>query len=173
MSTVAEPAEAVSDARALRDALGQFATGVTIVTTLDAAGRPVGLTANSFTSVSLEPPLVLWTLSRRSASLAAFQDAGRFAVSVLSADQHALCRRFAQRGATDRFDGVALAPSASGLPLIAGALATFECDTFDRHEAGDHLVFVGRVLHFGASTGDALIFRGGRMLSSDGSRELR
>ncbi len=160
------------DPAALRAALGQFATGVTIVTTVDAAGRRVGLTANSFTSVSLDPPLVLWSLSGRSASLQAFRDAGRFAVNVLASSQHELCRRFATRVEGDRFAGVDLAPSATGLPVIAGALATFECETHAQYEAGDHVVFVGRVLHYGAGAGDALIFRAGRMLSSRSATEL-
>jgi 3-hydroxy-9,10-secoandrosta-1,3,5(10)-triene-9,17-dione monooxygenase reductase component len=160
------------DRTALREALGRFATGVTIVTTVNAAGQSIGLTANSFTSVSLDPPLVLWSLSLRSANLEAFRAAERFAVNVLASDQHALCRRFAQRLECDRFDGVPLAPSATGLPLLAGALATFECAMHSQHEAGDHIVFLGRVLHFDAAAGDALIFSGGRLLSSAQAPQL-
>jgi flavin reductase (DIM6/NTAB) family NADH-FMN oxidoreductase RutF len=146
-----------AQAAALRAALGQFATGVTIVTTATPEGQRVGLTANSFTSVSLDPPLVLWSLSKRSASLQIFRSAPHFAVNVLSASQQDLC---------DRFEGVALAHSDHGLPVIDGALACFECSTYAQYEAGDHVVFLGRVERHRARDGDALIFRAGRMLSS-------
>lgn len=159
-------------ATALRAALSQFATGVTIVTALTADGRRIGLTANSFTSVSLDPPLVLWSLSKRSANLTVFRDARHFAINVLSSDQHALCQRFAQRMEGDRFDGVALATSTRDLPVIDGALACFECEMHAQYEAGDHIVFIGRVEHFRAGDGDALIFRAGRMLSSSSAVEL-
>jgi flavin reductase (DIM6/NTAB) family NADH-FMN oxidoreductase RutF len=155
-----------AQAAALRAALGQFATGVTIVTTATPEGQRVGLTANSFTSVSLDPPLVLWSLSKRSASLQIFRSAPHFAVNVLSASQQDLCDRFAQRTQTDRFEGVALAHSDHGLPVIDGALACFECSTYAQYEAGDHVVFLGRVERHRARDGDALIFRAGRMLSS-------
>jgi flavin reductase (DIM6/NTAB) family NADH-FMN oxidoreductase RutF len=157
---------APTDAAALRAALGQFATGVTIVTTTTDQGRPVGLTANSFTSVSMDPPLVLWSLSKRSGSLDAFRSAPHFAVNVLAASQQDLCDRFARRTDADRFEGVALSPSDQGLPVIEGALASFECSTYAQYEAGDHVVFLGRVEHHRAREGDALIFRAGRMLSS-------
>ena len=91
---------------------------------------------------------------------------------MLASSQHDLCRRFAQRVDGDRFDGVELAASRTGLPILAGALATFECETHAQYEAGDHVVLVGRVLHWGAGSGDALIFRAGRMLSSRSAVEL-
>ncbi len=150
----------------LREALGSFATGVTVVTTVTPDGRRIGLTANSFTSVSLEPALVLWSLNRRSANLEAFRAAGHFAINVLSAEQHALCWRFAKPLEGDRFDGVRLAPSELQLPLIEDSLATFECSKYDEYEAGDHVVFVGRVENFSRGAGDALIFSAGRILSS-------
>lgn len=156
----------------LRAALGQFATGVTIVTTVGPQGQRIGLTANSFTSVSLEPPLVLWSLSKRSASLDTFRNAGRFAINVLASDQQELCRRFAQRMDGDRFEGVALTPSETGLPLIEGTLASFECTTHAQYEAGDHIVFLGQVQHYRAINGEALIFRAGRMLTSAATVEL-
>lgn len=156
----------LTEAAALRAALGQFATGVTIVTTATPEGRCVGLTANSFTSVSLDPPLILWSLSKRSANLKAFTDAPHFAVNVLSATQGDLCDRFARRAEADRFEGVALSHSDHGVPVIEGALASFECSAYARYEAGDHVVFLGRVERHRATDGDALIFRAGRMLSS-------
>jgi len=150
----------------LREALGSFATGVTVVTTTTPDGRRIGLTANSFTSVSLDPPLVLWSLNRRSANLDTFRCADHFAINVLSAAQHALCWRFARPTEGDRFDGVALTPSRLQLPVIEDSLATFECSKYDMYEAGDHVVFVGRVEDFSKGSGDALIFSAGRILSA-------
>lgn len=163
---------ATTDPVALRAALGQFATGVTIVTTIGPQGQRIGLTANSFTSVSLDPPLVLWSLSKRSASLELFCNAGSFAINVLSSDQHELCRRFAQRMDGDRFDGVTMVPSQSGLPLIEGSLAAFECTTHAQYDAGDHIMFLGQVQYYNVFGGDALIFRAGRMLASTEIVEL-
>ncbi|MEY4713607.1 MAG: hypothetical protein RIS88_3057 [Pseudomonadota bacterium] len=127
-----------------RSALGMFATGVTIVTTLNAEGSPVGLTANSFNSVSLEPPLVLWSLSRAAASLAAFEAGSHYAINVLAADQKALAERFASKS-SDRWQGVQASAGAGGAPLIAGAAATFECFNRSRYDEGDHVIFVGEV----------------------------
>jgi flavin reductase (DIM6/NTAB) family NADH-FMN oxidoreductase RutF len=148
----------------LREALGAFATGVTIVTTVTGEGRPIGLTANSFTSVSLDPPLVLWSLSKRSANLESFRGASHFAVNVLSFGQQGLCMRFAQRCESDRFDGVALEDSTLGLPVLQDALASFECAKYDEYEAGDHVVFIGRVENYRKGSGEALIFSAGRLL---------
>lgn len=159
-------ADALAAQKKLREALGSFATGVTVVTTQAADGRRIGLTANSFTSVSLDPPLVLWSLSRKSANLDAFRAATHFAVNVLSAEQQSLCWRFARPVEGDRFDGVSLQPSAYQLPVIEGSLAVFECAKYDEYEAGDHVVFVGRVEHFAKGSGDALIFSAGRVLSA-------
>lgn len=156
----------IADAAALRAALGQFATGVTIVSTATSHGRPVGLTVNSFTSVSLEPPLILWSLNKRSTSLPIFRCAPLFAVNVLSASQRDLCDRFARSDAADRFEGVSLVASDQGLPLIEGALASFECSTYAQYEAGDHIVFLGRVERHRVRAGDALIFCAGRLMSS-------
>lgn len=171
-TTLAPCAKATTDPAAFRAALGQFATGVTVVTTIGPQGQRIGLTANSFTSVSLDPPLVLWSLSKRSASLELFCNAGRFAINVLSSEQHELCRRFAQRMDGDRFEGVPLTPSQSGLPLIEGTLAAFECSTRAQYDAGDHIMFLGQVQHYSAVGGDALIFRAGRMLASTDTVEL-
>lgn len=145
-----------------RSALGMFATGVTIVTTRAADGSPIGLTANSFNSVSLDPPLVLWSLSRAAASMAAFRDGTHYAINVLAADQKALAERFAARG-TDRWSGVESLPGAGGAPLIAGAAATFECFNRSRYEEGDHVIFVGEVERCTWREGASpLLFHGGR-----------
>jgi flavin reductase (DIM6/NTAB) family NADH-FMN oxidoreductase RutF len=129
---------------AFRGAMGSFATGVTIVTACDAEGRPVGLTANSFNSVSLTPPLVLWSLSSAARSMAVFGHAAHYAINVLAADQRGLAERFAGRVA-DRFAGVAYRSGLHGCPVIEGAAAVFECRSRSRHEEGDHVIFVGEV----------------------------
>jgi flavin reductase (DIM6/NTAB) family NADH-FMN oxidoreductase RutF len=145
-----------------RDALGMFATGVTIVTARAADGTFVGLTANSFNSVSLTPPLVLWSLARSAGSMAAFSAGSHYAINILSADQQDLAKQFAMRD-HDRFGGVQFVPGAGGAPLIAGAAATFECFNRSRYEEGDHVIFVGEVercMHrAGASP---LLFHGGK-----------
>jgi flavin reductase (DIM6/NTAB) family NADH-FMN oxidoreductase RutF len=127
-----------------RASLGMFATGVTIVTARTAAGELVGLTANSFNSVSLAPPLVLWSLSRGAGSMAAFSNGVHYAINVLAADQQAMAIRFATRG-TDRWAGVAFTEGVGGAPLLAGAAATFECFNRSQYDEGDHVIFVGEV----------------------------
>lgn len=145
-----------------RAALGRFATGVTIVTARGADGTPVGLTANSFNSVSLQPPLVLWSLSWQSTAMEVFQDASHYAISVLSAQQKDLAIRFASKG-VDRWAGVAHTDGACGAPLIEGAIATFECLNRSRYKEGDHTVFVGEVLHCQhRSELRPLLYHGGR-----------
>lgn len=151
-----------SEPRILRDALGCFSTGVTIITTLDETGAPIGLTANSFTSVSLDPPLVLFSLSKKSANLETFTKAGRFAVNVLHIGQQPLSNRFASRDA-NRFEGIEWSvKSENGSPVLAGALAAFDCRTYAVHEGGDHLMFVGEVDHawFEPHRDPLLYFRG-------------
>ncbi|MFI4886354.1 MAG: flavin reductase [Steroidobacterales bacterium] len=149
------------DARRFRSALGAFATGVTIVTTRNAAGRDFGLTANSFNSVSLEPPMVLWSLARSARSLPAFLAATHFAVHVLAADQEELSVRFAARRA-DKFAGLDLERGPGELPMLRGCSARFLCRTAFRHEGGDHVIFVGEVETFDHSDRLPLLFHGGR-----------
>ncbi len=139
-----------------------FATGVTIVTARNAAGQHVGLTANSFNSVSLAPPLVLWSLSRSAGSMPAFEQGSHYAVNILAAEQHALAERFAGKRA-DRFDGVAFREGLNGAPVLAGAAAVFECFNRSRYEEGDHVIFVGEVERCERREGaQPLIFHGGR-----------
>jgi flavin reductase (DIM6/NTAB) family NADH-FMN oxidoreductase RutF len=148
--------------REFRSALGMFATGVTIVTILGTDGQPTGLTANSFNSVSIEPPLVLWSLSRQAASMEAFRAGTHYAINVLAADQRELAERFADRNA-DRWRGVETTPGAGNAPLIAGAAATFECFNRSRYEEGDHVIFVGEVERCSRREGASpLLFHGGR-----------
>ena len=148
-----------------RTALGMFATGVTIVTARDADGQRVGLTANSFASVSLSPPLVLWSLSRRAGTVPAFSSGSHYAINILGADQHALAQRFASRE-PDRFDGLALREGAGGAPIIEGAVAVFECFNRSRYEEGDHIIFVGEVERCERRVdASPLIFHGGRFFT--------
>ena len=142
MDAHAEPSDAL-DPRALRDAFGTFATGVTVVSGVDAGGARVGLTANSFTSVSLDPPLLLVCPARGASALPALQAAGRFAVNVLTLDQQAVAERFTQRG-IDRFVGADWADW-HGVPVLAGAMAAFVCDLHAELDGGDHAILVGRV----------------------------
>lgn len=145
-----------------RAALGMFATGVTVITARGSRGELVGLTASSFNSVSLEPPLVLWSLSRRSASMATFQSGTHYAINVLAAKQLALAERFAQRQ-RDRWEGVSWRLGASGAPLLEGAVAHFECHNRSRYNEGDHIIFVGQVEHCDHHPeGVPLLFQGGR-----------
>lgn len=158
-TTMRARASATDDSRALRSAYGRFATGVTVVTTGSSEG-PVGITANSFSSVSLDPPMVLWSIDRHSRRFAAFATCSHYAVHVLAADQADLCWRFARNG-TD-FAGVDLAWNSHGVPLLPRSLARFECEVADRVDAGDHLVLLGKVLEMDTQGGAPLVFAGGR-----------
>ena len=160
-STSPESAPAFSTQQ-FRAALGMFATGVTIVTTRDAAGLPVGITANSFNSASLTPPLVLWSLARRAGSMATFKRGSHYAINILSAEQHPLALRFSAKS-IDRFAGVAFREGACGAPLLEGSAAVFECFNRSRYEEGDHVIFVGEVERCERREGaQPLIFHGGR-----------
>ncbi len=151
------------DARDFRTALGTFATGVTIVTTRGRDGQPVGLTVNSFASVSLDPPLVLWSQSLFAQTLPAFQEASHFVVNVLAADQVELSRRFAGEH-DDRFLNVEHIVPEHGAPVIAGCAAHFECRNEDRHYGGDHVIFIGRVERYAYTRKPTLLFCQGRYM---------
>ena len=147
--------------RAFRNALAAFATGVTIATTSDAEGRPVGVTASSFNSVSLDPPLVLWSLAKNSLSRDAFTAAGHFAIHVLTAAQEDLSNRFARSG-DDKFADVAWHCGELGSPLLDQFVARFECRTRHEYEGGDHIILVGEVVSYEARDEAPLLFHGGR-----------
>ncbi len=149
------------DTRALRHALGQFATGVTIVTCRAADGTPVGMTANSFASVSLDPPLVLWSVDRNARSFAHFAEAEAFAFTILAQDQVDLSNRFARPGA-DKFAETACEDGLGGVPLIEGAAGHFECTREAAFDGGDHLIIVGRVRRFARYDRPCLVFAQGR-----------
>lgn len=151
----------LKSSRHFRNALSAFATGVTIVTTRDATGRDIGLTANSFNSVSLEPPMVLWSLSRQSPNLNAFMAAEHFAVHVLASNQDDLAQRFATRG-IDKFAALELQRGPSDIPLLEHCAARFQCRTAYRYEGGDHVIFVGEVLAFDHTERAPLVFHAGQ-----------
>lgn len=145
-----------------RTALGMFATGVTIITARAPSGELVGLTANSFNSVSLTPPLVLWSLSQAATSMDAFRQGSHYAINILAADQQALAQRFATRG-VERFADLEFTEGLSGAPLISGCVATFECFNRSRYTEGDHVIFVGEVEHCSHRPGASpLLYHGGK-----------
>ncbi len=150
------------DSTQFRAALGTFATGVTIVTARDIDGSLVGLTANSFNSVSLAPPLVLWSLAKRAGSMSAFARGSHYAINILAAEQMPLAQRFATRD-IDRFAGVSWREGAGGAPVLDGVAAVFECANRSQYEEGDHVIFVGEVESCASRDGaQPLIFHGGR-----------
>ncbi|MEJ7687374.1 MAG: flavin reductase [Variovorax sp.] len=149
--------------RQLRDVLGTFVTGVTVVTTRDAFGVAHGVTANSFSSVSLDPPLVLWSQSLTSKSYPAFRDSEHFAVNILADDQIALSNHFA-KSREDKFNGIAHAAGLGGSPVLDGAAAHLECVKVAAYPSGDHVVYIGRVERIGHSNRRALAFSGGKYM---------
>jgi flavin reductase (DIM6/NTAB) family NADH-FMN oxidoreductase RutF len=149
------------NARSFRQALGCFATGITVVTSVGLDGEYLGFTANSFNSVSLDPPLVLFSLDRGAYSLKAFEAAGVFAINILREDQEAVSIAFA-RALSSKWEGVRTEIWQTGSPILIDALASFDCETTSMHDGGDHVIFVGRVLRLraGADGRPLLYFRG-------------
>ncbi len=151
----------MTDTRSLRNSLGMFATGVTIVTAADEEGSPVGVTVSSFNSVSLDPPLILFSIGRSVRSLNVLRAASGYAVSVLSAGQTELSRRFASQG-IDKWTDLELEFGVVGAPFIPGAIACFECRPYAVYDGGDHEIFLGRVVrHHSHPTAPPLVFFGG------------
>lgn len=146
--------------RELRDAMGSFATGVTIVTTMTDRG-PLGMTVSSFASVSLDPPLVLWSPARKSTRFPAFEAASHFAVHILSEDQKNLAELFAKSG-IEAFDDLDYTLGMGNVPLLEGCAARFECSHSAGHDGGDHLIMVGEVLRIQACNNPSLVFYRGQ-----------
>lgn len=156
------------DENTFRQALGTFATGVTVVTAKSPADELLGVTVSSFNSVSLRPPLILFSLDRRASSVAAYEAASHFAVNVLDRSQLALCEKFAQP-LTDKWNGVAFEPGAGGAPVLPDSLAVFECAAWATYDGGDHVIFVGEVLDLRTrDDGSPLLFHGGVFKSVSG-----
>lgn len=149
----------------LRRSLGRFATGVAVVTCCAPDGRACGITANSFSSVSLDPPLVLWNIAKVSNSLRAYLDAEHFAIHVLDADQQHLAEHFARTDHT-RYNGIEHRISAQKVPIIPGVLARFDCRTHEIHGGGDHYIIVGEVEAHTAADGAPLLFFAGEYNTS-------
>jgi len=149
--------------RDLRQCLGKFATGVAVVT-CHGTGGPCGITANSLSSVSLEPPLLLWNIAKVSNSLQAYLDAEYFAINILSAEQQALSHHFAQSDHT-LFHNIDFELNANDVPLLPGTVACFECRTQQIHDCGDHYIIVGAVQSFRSDDGDPLLFFGGKYVA--------
>ena len=165
--------EAAIDPKVLRNALSTFPTGVAIITARGTDGRPVGLTCNSFNSVSLDPPLVSWGLRLSSSNLEAFRLAPAFTVNILAEDQAALSSRFARRDITDKFEGVGWREGLGGAAVLDGCVASFQCEKFAEQTAGDHTLFLGKVVHFEHDRGDPMVFyRGAYMMVARSLSEL-
>lgn len=154
------------DKRQLRNVLGSFVTGVTVVTTRDAEGKLHGLTANSFSSVSLDPPLVLWSQATSAGSHPAFRDAERFTINILAENQYGLANHFATRS-PDKFSGIDHDLGVDGLPLLRDCSAWLECKVVSRFPGGDHVIFVGSVENIRQSASRPLVFGGGQYLVAD------
>jgi flavin reductase (DIM6/NTAB) family NADH-FMN oxidoreductase RutF len=165
MTKPISPKKSSVDIRQFKGALSQFATGVTVITTRLDNGKFLGLTASSFNSVSLDPPLVLWSLANTASSLPVFTGNSHYVINVLAADQFRLAEQFS-KSVKDRFAGVDYSLSANGLPILNGAAAWFECHNRSRYPEGDHVIFVGEVEQCEFSPGAPLIFHGGQLLSS-------
>lgn len=165
-------AEQTIDQREFRDALGRFATGVTVITTETNSGQPLGLTANSFSSLSLDPAMILWSLSKDTPNAKDFLECKHFAVNILTANQQNLSNQFS-KAVGDRFAGVDWRKGVNGMPLIASCLANFECRNATCYDGGDHHIFVGAVERFQFSDGQPLIFYDGRYrIFGDAGKEI-
>lgn len=149
------------DHRQLRHALGRFATGVTILSTCTPDGKQEGMTVNAFSALSLDPPMVLWSVRQQTASFAGFARSSHFAVSILGAAQAHLSRHFS-RPAADKFADIAHEAGLGGCPLICGAIATFECSVAQRIPMGDHMIVIGTIERYGMTDGDPLVFSAGQ-----------
>jgi flavin reductase (DIM6/NTAB) family NADH-FMN oxidoreductase RutF len=154
------------DVQAYRQVMGSFPTGVSIITTRDGAGEPVGITCNSFSSVSLDPPLVLWCMRKASKSIDIFKATKSFAISVLAQDQDHLSQRFATSSIEKKFESIGWMSGYSDLPLIDDCVARFQCSVYQTHDAGDHIIFVGKVEQFEmVSEEDSLVYYKGAYMS--------
>lgn len=156
--------DATHDSRKLRGTLGRFATGVTVVTCVAADGSPRGITANSFTSVSLRPPLVLWNIGKDSAFLHAFLGARHYAINILASEQRSIAERFAERDGAG-FDSIGYALSTHGVPVLDDTLACLQCRSWRVSDCGDHYIIVGEVIGHACREGDPLLYFGGAYAS--------
>ncbi|RKP57649.1 flavin reductase family protein [Pararobbsia silviterrae] len=159
------------DTQLFRKTFGALSTGVTVITTLDAQAERFGVTANSFTSVSLDPPLVLWSQSSTSRSHAAFRDSDRFVIHILADDQSPISDRFARSGG-DKFVGLDIEDGIEGLPIIRGCAAYLECRKIAAYPGGDHVIFLGHVEHLVRHDREPLVYKNGQYLPTAGAPAL-
>lgn len=162
MNAMTGTEEFTIDPQALRQTLSCFPTGVAIATTQSRDGEPIGVTISSFNSVSMDPPLVLWSLASKAGSLPEYKAHRGFAINILSADQVDLCKLFASPE-RDRFSGLEWVEGANGVPCIAGCSAVLECETYATHEGGDHEIFIGKVVAHMSSEKTPLAFGKGQL----------
>ena len=151
-----------SDSKFLRKTLGKYSTGVTVVTSIDNNGNPIGMTVNSFTSVSLQPALVLWCIDKKQPSYNSFMDAKGYAVNILSKDQNDLCHKFASQ-LVDKIEKVDWEKSENGFPLVKNSLAWFDCKKWNYYSGGDHQILVGEVTSFDSSELEPLTYWNGQI----------
>lgn len=166
IASAENPVETNVDKQAFRSALGHFATGVTVITAQTPGGECIGITANSFNSVSLDPPLILWSLSKSSLGLKLFTDAEYFCVNVLASDQMDISNHFASQQ-LDKFRDIEITYGYYGTPLIAGCAARFQCKTRCTYEGGDHLIFIGEVMEFDQTSKRGLVYHHGQYAVSE------
>ncbi len=164
--------DAPFSSRDLRDALSTFATGVTIVTSVDGSDAPIGMTASSFNSVSMDPPLILWSVTKSALSALAFKQATHFAVHILSSDQVALSNRFAKTG-EDKFSGTDYTTNQHGVPLLSHCACRFDCSTWATYEGGDHWIIVGRVEAITRANTESLVFSAGAYSTASPLRNIQ
>ena len=150
------------DSKFLRKTLGKYSTGVTIVTSIDNDGIPIGMTVNSFTSVSLEPALVLWRIDKKQPSYRSFMNAEGYAVNILSKDQNNLCYKFASQ-LEDKFENIDWKTSENGFPLLKNSLAWFDCKKWNYYSGGDHQILVGEVTSFDSFELEPLTYWNGQI----------
>ena len=151
--------------KTLRNLLGSYPTGVAVVTTRTPDGRSVGLTINSFASLSLDPPLVLWSLVTHSPNLAVFSECAHFAINILGSGQEELAMRFANPKITNKFDDVMVEETCAGIPVLQSAVTTLLCEHYHNRQTGDHLLLIGRVVRTASRPGSPLVFHAGRFTS--------
>jgi len=147
--------------RSLRQLLGQYATGITVVTALDVNQRKIGMTANSFTSVSLDPPLILWNIAKSATHFEDFKQAEYFSINILNEDQYLESKHFS-KSADDKFEGLDDVDEYMGIPILNKSLTTFVCRQYELHEAGDHYIIVGQIEACRNQMGNPLVFHNGQ-----------
>ncbi|MFC7394133.1 flavin reductase family protein [Scopulibacillus cellulosilyticus] len=159
------------DQRQFRDISGSFATGVTVITTKSECGHPIGMTANSFTSLSLNPPLILFNIAKSSSLYDAFMKSNIFAVNILSAEQENLSRQFSKKN-IDRFEGIGYEEDVTGSPILKDVLGYFDCVVKSRYDGGDHTIIIGETKNGAVKDGDPLIFYRGKYARLESSRMI-